>query len=280
MKGQVEMNRKEYSKIQKQNTALVKEKERAKEKAEEAEKMHQESKIIIDEKEEKIRETEEELNEKIEENRRWKIKYQYYLTYWEKHQQENVYSANKEMSTEEVISQEKEREKEPPDPVEAPSEPVEAPSDPVEAEQIPEIEKMDPALEIEKLEQKNEKYLKENQQLRRNNKELQERADKRQESIKDLIIQLNKTKKQCMVLEEEKKDLTNINCMLELELDELKEGDFEMEQCNDVDLERDPRDDTLDKDGHKEGDGQPSSYKKAQTGRPGEEKPQTFPSPD
>ena len=68
---------------------------------------------------------------------------------------------------------------------------------------------LNPTQEIEKLEQKNEKLTKENQELKRNNKELKETADSRQLTNKNLMTQLNETKKQCMVLEEQKKDLTN-----------------------------------------------------------------------
>ena len=82
---------------------------------------------------------------------------------------------------------------------------------------------LDPAQEIEKLEQKNEKLTKENKELKRNNKELNETANSRQETNKALITQLNETKKQCMVLEEQKKDKRTPKMMTHMEMNPKRE---------------------------------------------------------
>ena len=91
---------------------------------------------------------------------------------------------------------------------------------------------LNPTQEIEKLEQKNEKLTKENQELKRNNKDLKETADSRQLTNKNLMTQLNKTKKQYMVLEEQKKDLTNRNRMLGEERDDDPHGNRAKEEDN------------------------------------------------
>ena len=200
-KKESEERRKEILKLQKQNSITSKEKQKEMEKAEEKEKLHQEAKEIIDAKEEKIREIEEDLREKIEENKRWRIKYDFYFKYWEQHQQEeeSARSENKEGA-------------------EHGNPTLEGMSLQTEAKAA---EGLNPAKEIEKLEEKNGKYHLDNQELKKNNKELQKKADDRQASIKDLIGELNETKKKCMILEEEKRSLISINCMLELEIGEL-----------------------------------------------------------
>ena len=197
------------------------------ERAEEKEKQHQEAKEIIDAKEEKIREIEEDLREKIEENKRWRIKYDFYSKYWEQHQKEIKQRTRLEEKEEGAEPQEGE-------PVLNPQETKQATEglNPAREIEQPAMEGLNPAKEIEKLEEKNEKYQLENQKLKKNNKELQATADARQESIKDLICQLNEAKKKCMILEEEKRGLIEINCMLESEIDDLAIKDYQDEIKN------------------------------------------------
>ena len=200
IKKESEERRKEILKLQKQSSITTKEKQKEMEKAEEKEKLHEEAKEIIDSKEDKIREIEEDLREKIEENKRWRIKYDFYFKYWEQHQQEeeSTRSENNEIAEDGNPTVEGRTETE-----------------------TKAAEGLNPAQEIEKLEEKNGKYQLDNQELKKNNKELQTKADDRQARIKDLIGELNEAKKKCMILEEEKRGLTSINCMLELEIGEL-----------------------------------------------------------